>query len=249
MALRDQPYLPLYIQDFMTDEKLIECSAESTGVYIRIMCLMHKSSEYGKILLKQKYKQTDKQTKNFAKQLARSMPYDLDTIEHSLDELLTEEVLFLEESKLVQKRMVRDNYISEVRKSAGNKGVETKKSFAKAKVEANTESEYESEDENENEDINYNLKYNEHFESFRKSYPGTKRGLETELSNFKKKHKDWKEVIPLLPGIIEKQIRHREKLKRLGKFVPEWKNLQTWINQRCWEEEIKEVNQKPEFQQ
>ena len=91
--------------------------------------------------------------------------------------------------------------------------------------------------------------YAEQFENFRKFYPGTKRGLETELSNFKKKHKDWKEVIPLLPGIIEKQIRHKEKLKRLGRFVPEWKNLQTWINQRCWEEEIKEVNQKPEFQQ
>ena len=24
MALRDQPYIPLYIQDFLTDEKLIE---------------------------------------------------------------------------------------------------------------------------------------------------------------------------------------------------------------------------------
>ena len=43
MALRDQPYIPLYVQDFMTDEKLSECSAESTGVYIRVMCIMHKS--------------------------------------------------------------------------------------------------------------------------------------------------------------------------------------------------------------
>ena len=24
---------------------------------------------------------------------------------------------------------------------------------------------------------------------------------------------------------------------KLGEFVPFWKNLQTWINQRCWEEE------------
>ena len=43
MALRDQPYLPLYVQDFLTDEKLAECSAMATGVYIRLMCIMHKS--------------------------------------------------------------------------------------------------------------------------------------------------------------------------------------------------------------
>lgn len=185
MALRDQPYLPLYIQDFMTDEKLIECSAESTGVYIRIMCLMHKSSEYGKILLKQKYKQTDKQTKNFAKQLARSMPYDLDTIEHSLDELLTEEVLFLEESKLVQKRMVRDNYISEVRKSAGKKGGDKKKDFAKAKSEANTESEYENEDEN------ISTSTIPTFEQL-KEYALTKEPL-LNISSLKLKYEAWKE--------------------------------------------------------
>ena len=33
-----------------------------------------------------------------------------------------------------------------------------------------------------------------------------------------------------------------------GNFVPEWKNLKTWINQRCWEEEIKieEINNSTE---
>jgi len=55
MALRDQPYLPLYVQDIMTDEKLNECSAASHGIYIKgIMCLMHKSETYGKIMLKHK---------------------------------------------------------------------------------------------------------------------------------------------------------------------------------------------------
>ena len=93
MALRDQPYLPLYIQDFMTDEKLIECSASTTGVYIRIMCLMHKSEEYGTILLKQKYKQSQKQSLNFASQLAKSLPYSLAEIEQSIEELLNEKVL------------------------------------------------------------------------------------------------------------------------------------------------------------
>ena len=71
MALRDQPYIPLYIQDFLTDEKLIECSAESTGVYIRLMCIMHKSDEYGTILLRQKDKQNSNNCLNFANKLAK----------------------------------------------------------------------------------------------------------------------------------------------------------------------------------
>ena len=61
MALRNNPYLPLYIQDFMTDEKLAECSPHATGVYIRIMCLLHKCEIYGKFLLNQNYKQSSNQ--------------------------------------------------------------------------------------------------------------------------------------------------------------------------------------------
>jgi hypothetical protein len=62
MALRDQPYFPLYVRDFLTDEKLAECSAQATGVYIRLLCLMHKSEHYGKILLRQKSRQIEQQT-------------------------------------------------------------------------------------------------------------------------------------------------------------------------------------------
>ena len=75
------------------------------------------------------------------------------------------------------------------------------------------------------------------FEKARKEYPGTKRGLKTEFDNFKKKHKDWKQVIALLSPAIEKQILLKTRLKEQNKFVPEWKHFQTWINQRCWEEE------------
>ena len=69
------------------------------------------------------------------------------------------------------------------------------------------------------------------FEKARKLYPSTKRGLDTEFANFTKKHKDWREVLPLLLPAIENQI----KCSRPDKW---WKHFQTWINQRCWEEEI-----------
>ena len=88
------------------------------------------------------------------------------------------------------------------------------------------------------------------FDEFRKLYPGTKRGNETEFKNFQK-HKDWQIVLPLLKTAIEKQIEARIEKKKSGGFIPEWKNLQTWINKRCWEEEITQQNTeiKPEPQQ
>lgn len=76
------------------------------------------------------------------------------------------------------------------------------------------------------------------FDDFRKAYPGTKRGNETEFTNFKKKHKDWKEVLPSLSTKLEYQIKQRKAKAAAQNFVPQWKNLQTWINNRCWEEEI-----------
>lgn len=142
MALRDQPYLPLFVQDFLTDEKLMECSASATGIYIRLMCIMHKSDEYGVILLKQKDKQKSSSIQNFALKLARFMPYQIDEITAGLTELLEAGVIQNGGDKLFQKRMVRDNEISNIRSKAGKKGGLKTQKFAKAKVEANTEYEY-----------------------------------------------------------------------------------------------------------
>lgn len=79
------------------------------------------------------------------------------------------------------------------------------------------------------------------FELFRKRYPGTKRGLDTEFENFKKKHKDYKEVVSLLAPALEALITWREQKKMVGQFVPEYANLSTWINQRRWEVELEKI--------
>lgn len=95
-----------------------------------------------------------------------------------------------------------------------------------------------------NENINENIIQNdykiqiEEFENFRKNYPGTKRGYEIEFENFKKKNKDWEKILPLLSDALNYQISFRIEKAKTGGFVPEWKNLSTWINQRCWEEEM-----------
>jgi len=153
MALRDQPYLPLYVQDFLTDEKLMECSASATGVYIRLMCIMHKSETYGTILLKQKDKQNSEQILNFAYKVAKFLPYDLPTTVEAIKELLAENVIEIDGDLLIQKRMLKDGRISDKRSLAGAKGGKTTtkkyKYFAKAKNQANAEDEYDNENEDE----------------------------------------------------------------------------------------------------
>jgi len=167
VALKGQPYIPLYVQDFMTDEKLIECSAAANGVYIRIMCILHKSDDYGCILLKQKDKQTDSTIKNFALKFLKQMPYDLKTIEDGLTELIDEKVLIIDGDLLYQKRMRKDGLISEERSKSGKKGIKAKQeknnfvnNFAiantTAKIKQNSENEIVVvvENENDNKEIN-----------------------------------------------------------------------------------------------
>lgn len=122
MALRDQPYIPLYVQDVLTDEKLIECSAESHGVYLRLLCILHKQEQYGVICLKQKHKQNDNQILNFALMLTRQMPFDQKQIASGLSELVDEGVLIIDGDCLYQKRMKRDGELSLIRSEVGKKG-------------------------------------------------------------------------------------------------------------------------------
>ena len=53
----------------------------------------------------------------------------------------------------------------------------------------------------------------------------------------------------MLKPAIENQIQAKKAKEQKGKFVPEWKNLKTWINQRCWEEDVSsnEKNNIPEY--
>lgn len=62
------------------------------------------------------------------------------------------------------------------------------------------------------------------------------RGLETEFRDFISRHKDWKEVIEILPLAIERETKARNEAKAAKKFFPEPKMLQTYLGrQRAWE--------------
>lgn len=149
MALTNQPYLPLFVDDWMNNNKLKMCSAAAHGVMISIMCIMHKEASYGKILLKQKFKQSDNQIKNFASQVAKLSSFDSHDVEVYLSELLSEGVLLLEDDALICSRMVKDFEVSKKRANAGRSGGNSNKSknFAYAKDKANNEIEQEAKPE------------------------------------------------------------------------------------------------------
>ncbi len=76
------------------------------------------------------------------------------------------------------------------------------------------------------------------FNEARNLYGGTKNGNEVEFDNFVKKNTDWRDILPKLKPAIEKEIKWREKTN--GEFRPTWKNFQTWINKKCWDQELSE---------
>ena len=127
-SLRTSPYFPLEVDAFVSDEKLNECSASANGVYIRVLCLMHKSDEYGRIALKGASSVTE-----IASRLSRHLPYPVEVIADGLRELLGTGVLYTDGGFLCQKRMVKDGQLSEIRSRNGRLGMERR--YAKKEEE------------------------------------------------------------------------------------------------------------------
>lgn len=80
------------------------------------------------------------------------------------------------------------------------------------------------------------------FEVFYACYPGTKRSPGTEYENFTNKNRKNKyKIIHLLLPALEKEKQFRIKSFELNGWVPAWKNLSTWIREKCWEQEFSEL--------
>ena len=74
------------------------------------------------------------------------------------------------------------------------------------------------------------------FVSLYKKAGGRVRGVDTELNDFTKRHKDWKLVIPYLEIALKRETKARNQAMLEKRFFPEMKNLQTYLGkQRAWE--------------
>ena len=67
----------------------------------------------------------------------------------------------------------------------------------------------------------------------------TKGGAEITWKKFHKKYKkELSSVVPKLAPAMKQQAAWRAKAKSAGVFAPEWKMLATWLNNRCWEDDL-----------
>ncbi len=265
MSLRNQPYIPLYVMDFMTDEKLANCSAESTGVFIRLMCILHKMEDYGVILLKQKEKQNESNIKNFALKLVRQMPYDVACIERSLIELADEGVIVIEGDRLYQKRMVKDNDLSTKRSEAGKKGglkakrdtrdnllkqkEEKEEKFCSgkttSKIQANSEYEIENENESEYENkIDNDADYCIGKETDRTLQELRFTAFWGAYPNKKAKQAAWKawqkikpttELFERIMAAVDNAKKSEDWARDNGRYIP---YPATWLNGGRWDDEL-----------
>lgn len=122
MAVQDEPFIKLRVDDWLNSDKLKVCSASTHGVYISILCLMHKSDRYGKLLLKTKYRIYDTFVRSMAYQIHKQTPFTFMEVGLALKELIDEGVLEQEGYFLVSERMIKDHRISNQRSRAGSKG-------------------------------------------------------------------------------------------------------------------------------
>jgi len=239
MALTDQPYLPLFVDDWMNNLKLRQCSLAAHGLMINIMAIMHKSNDgYGKILLKQKYRVCQSKIEGFASQFARHFPWSATELAQTLTEILSEEVLSIEGDYLICHRMVRDAEISEIRsvsgKTGGKKTQEIFHKFAKAKVQANTGIGIEDENGNEIEKkkiggLGERIKG---FDQFWAVYP-KKRSKGDAFKAWTQLDPDEQLTAKILQA-VERATKTDDWLKNGGEFIP---YPATWLRAEGWEDE------------
>jgi hypothetical protein len=236
MALRNQPYFPLYVQDYLTDEKLNMCSWKTQGIYVKIMCVLHKQDQYGRILFKQNSKQIESNVKYFADYLVRQIPCQLEDMIFALGELIEYDVLQLTDAELSQRRMVKDGDISDKRAEAGKTGggnpnLFKQKSKQTPKQNPKQITEYEYENEYEDESISKDVVKEEEeksdFEQFWDIYDKKVDRIKCERKWKNMTKKDRSDALTATPVYVKTTPDRKYR-----------KNPLTYLNSKTWNDEI-----------
>lgn len=114
---KDLPYLQFYVADWLVDERLRMCSAAARGLWIDMLCLMHRAPRRGYLELKAR-------TPLAPEKLARLCGLSLAETSALLTELDDVGVPSVEErtSVLYSRRMVRDERKRHACSEAGKRG-------------------------------------------------------------------------------------------------------------------------------
>lgn len=238
------PYFPFYPDDWLSDEKLRACTSAARGLWIDLLCLMHKNDRRGHL-------EIVGQPASHA-QIARMTGRTPDEVASQLQELINAGVpSALDHGILFSRRMVRDEGIRQVRSRAGSEGGKAKAAKSgktsgehASKTLANdvanswqnsgsgSGSEYEQENDAQ-EDGGAGGRNG--FESFWEAYPRHRRVKKVQAQ------RSWDKIAPdldlqcLILDALERYKRTEQWLKEDGKYVP---HPTSWLNARRWEDEI-----------
>lgn len=110
------PAIQFYPNDWRSDVGVQSLSYHDRGVWLEILCLMHGSAQRGKLLLNGKPMPTEV--------LARLLGLDKQKLEQTISNLLSFGVASIDDETgaLMNRRMVKDEEIRQIRKKAGKKG-------------------------------------------------------------------------------------------------------------------------------
>jgi hypothetical protein len=146
------PFMKFFVNDWLSDEKLSLCSLAAQGLWMRMVCFMHKNARRG-------YLETDGKPLSLD-QLARLAGVSTELVSPLIQELLTSGVPSVtDQGVILCRRMVEKESLRLVRSEAGRKGgmakaereVLLKQKSAKANgkpLESNSEYFFSSEEEN-----------------------------------------------------------------------------------------------------
>lgn len=244
------PAIQFYPGDWHKDQGVQALDLEHRGAWFEMLLMMHDSDERGVLLV------------NGLPMPEEVIARRLGLVNQKFNQILTTLLSFGVASQresdgaIYCRRMVKDENLRQIRTEAGKKGGNPNLVNQKSKQKPTTRvkqnptpsitSSITITDNNINDTVVSVKSVPEMFEACRKIYPGTKRGLETELSDLSKKYKA--EFSPeffraIYNGILLK-VRTNKKLEQAGQFVPEWPHLKTYLYQKRWEEqtEIKATN-------
>jgi hypothetical protein len=218
-----RPSFQFYPSDWLRDTALRSCSIGARGLWIDMICFMHEGSPYGYLKVGNKV--------ILPENLARMTGITLEEVQGYLKELSDANVYDIEsDGAICSRRMIRDENVRKLRAEGGKLGgnpnlIGEKKDNRKVKnkVNQNTTPSSSSSSSTSN-----NI-YTPPFELFWKAYP-EKKGKGGAWSTWKKINPDEELVNKIL-----KSIDFYKQSKRVKDgFI---KNPQTWLNQRCWEDE------------
>lgn len=113
------PAFQFYPNDWLSDMNLRMCSVSTRGIWIDLLCLMHKSKKYGFLVQK-----VDGKWSNMSPKIIQKLTgLTTKRIINGLRELAKNDVIKYDENGLIySKRMVKDQALRDVRKKAGSLG-------------------------------------------------------------------------------------------------------------------------------